>query len=607
MTNDLPLDLVDQSFAEFFASGTTPSLAYGVIARGQLVHFAGLGNVDPSASPTPPDVDTVYRIASMTKSFTAAAVLLLRDRHLLDLDEPVGTYVAELRKLDLPTSDAPALTSRHLLTMTGGLPTDDPWADRRESMPTDQFSALLKSGFSFIAAPGEMYEYSDLGYAILGRVIEAAASESSYHRFVERELLGPLGMTSTSFDPVAAPTVTGYRRTGSEWAAVPRVGPGAFSPMGGLVSSIADIARWVIGFLDAYPPRDDGDAHPLARGSRREMQRQHRFVELSTTLDPSASGPRLLAASTGYGFGLKVEHFTDHGRVVSHAGGYPGYGSHMRWHPDTGLGVVTLSNATYAGGGLAATHALRALVKNAGTSTRPIRPWPSTEQAAEAVGELLAGYESGDALDLQQARALFADNVELDVPPADRLTALARDADLVGQARPTAGVPLLEVDGPAHATWSVPADRGRRDIDIRLTPERPPRVQLLQITAIPDSSPELLDIAKRLVHAIAEGDPRWPADLRADEAVDRRRFERAAILAWACAPEIDAAPRRRAVQLREEPVAADSDQAATFTVVTGEVLWALNLAVDAARPDEPGRRRRVRVCTLLPCPVRTQG
>ena len=107
--------------------GGQPGLAYGIVAGGCLVHARGVG--ERWLGGPVPDAETVFRIASMTKSFTAAAVLALRDDGALGLDDPVAEDVPELRDLS-PASDSPRLSIRHLMTMTAGFPTDDPWGRR---------------------------------------------------------------------------------------------------------------------------------------------------------------------------------------------------------------------------------------------------------------------------------------------------------------------------------------------------------------------------------------------------------------------------------------------------------------------------------------------
>jgi len=157
--------------------GGQPGLAYGIVAGGCLVHARGVG--ERWLGGPVPDAETVFRIASMTKSFTAAAVLALRDDGSLGLDDPVAEYVPDLRDLSPATADSPRLSIRHLMTMTAGFPTDDPWGDRQQGTPLDEFAEFLAGGVRFAWAPGTRFEYANLGYAILGRVI-AAVSGTCY-------------------------------------------------------------------------------------------------------------------------------------------------------------------------------------------------------------------------------------------------------------------------------------------------------------------------------------------------------------------------------------------------------------------------------------------
>jgi CubicO group peptidase (beta-lactamase class C family) len=184
------LDAVDRLASRFFARGGQPGLAYGVVAGGRLVHDGARG--ERALGGPEPDADTVFRIASMTKSFTAALLLLLRDEGRLALDDPVAAYVPELDAVRGPSADAPALTVRHLLTMSGGLPTDDPWGDRQQSLPLEDFRALLRGGLTFAWTPGTAFEYSNLGYAVLG-LVAAAAGGGAYHELVATRLLAPAG------------------------------------------------------------------------------------------------------------------------------------------------------------------------------------------------------------------------------------------------------------------------------------------------------------------------------------------------------------------------------------------------------------------------------
>ena len=136
---------------------------------------------------------------------------------------------------------------------------------------------------------------------------------------------------------------------------------GALASMGGVFSSVRDLTTWVHGFAEAFPARDDPEgSHPLSRASRREMQQVQRAFDPELGWTSAGAAPSLLAG--GYGFGLFVSQDLTLGRVVDHSGGYPGFGSHMRWHPASGVGVIALGNRTYAPMSRPAAEALKALV-----------------------------------------------------------------------------------------------------------------------------------------------------------------------------------------------------------------------------------------------------
>ncbi len=448
------------------------------------MHTAGFGAVDGSG--TPPTADTAYRIASCTKSFTAAALLLLRDRGVLSLDAPITDFVPQA-VLRLPSADSPVPSVRMLMSMSGGLPTDDPWADRQESLSNADFDAVLASGLRFVTVPGTAYEYSNTGFALLGRVIEVVTGRP-FTEFVAAEILGPAGLRSTGFDRhVAAPggLATGHRRLGDAWTPLPFSGPGAYSSIGGLFSTVSDLTRWMSFFVDAFadaggssddrddrddlPPPDGG---PLSTSSRREMQQLHRIVAAE-----SGAGAGRVA---GYGFGLFTEHDHRHGSIASHSGGYPGFSSHMRWHPGTGLGVVALENATYSGAARPAIAALDLLLDGSG-HTPTLSLWPETVAARDSVERLLRAWDD-DA-----ARELFADNVELD----DSLD--HRRADFAGAVAAVGGLSDAPVDGagatstsPAQLTWMVPGVAGELRCRILLNPQDPPLVQAVRVEAVGD-------------------------------------------------------------------------------------------------------------------------
>jgi CubicO group peptidase (beta-lactamase class C family) len=422
---------------------------------------------------SPPDADTVFRIASMTKSVTASAMLLLRDRGALRLDDRLDEHLPWASSLRSAVDGHP-IELRDLLTMTAGFPTDDPWGDRQEDLPLAEFDALVAGGLSFAAVPRTAWEYSNLGYALLGRVISAATGRD-YREYVRTELLGPLGMTSTGYDVGDVPRgrlAQGYAPVDAGLVPEPFTGSGAFSPMGGLLSTARDVATWVAGFQHSWA-HTGADEHPLDRWSRREMQEPQRYV--STVLTTAAESEPVVV-STSYGFGLVVDDDLRLGRTVSHSGGYPGFGSHMRWHPATGWGVVVLANRTYAPAFRIGTEVVAALVGAQLDEgfVPPSRTWARTLEAMEVAESLL------DSWDDELADSWFAVNVDLDRPRAERRTAFVQAREALGPVvRDAASVVSAS---PSRARWHVTGPGGGATLEVLLTPEATPLIQALTVT-----------------------------------------------------------------------------------------------------------------------------
>jgi CubicO group peptidase (beta-lactamase class C family) len=466
----------DRVFQTHHARGAAPSIAWGVFGSDGLQHFNSAGSLPSGAAP---HRDTAYRIASCTKSFTAAAVLALRDAGRLGLDDPITRFVPAFEEVQLPTTDAPVPTIRMLLTMSAGFPTDDPWADRQESISATQLDQLVGTGFSFEYAPGTGFAYSNLGYALLGRVIEEATGRP-YRDVVNDLFLEPLALTGTGFDSSVtngAELAHGQRWMDERWHPLPLSGPGAFSPIGGLFSTVTDLSRWAGWLSEAFLPVETSarDTEPLSRASRVEMQQLHRFV-------PGSSHP------LGYGFGLFVEPRPDGESVISHSGGYPGYSAHMRWSATGGYGVVAFGNATASRVSAAATEAFELL--NATQPKRPATVWHATRAAQQSITDLITGQADAEQL----AAGPFADNVPLDESWERRRAAIARAAAEVGGLVPVApsgatgpdGTTLTaaeESTGKAHLVWFLPGAAGRLRVEIQLTPHLAPRVQTLKVSA----------------------------------------------------------------------------------------------------------------------------
>jgi CubicO group peptidase (beta-lactamase class C family) len=471
--------------------------------------------------------------------------LTLRDDGLLRLDDLAEEYVPELRDWPPVSPDAARISIRHLLTMTAGFPTDDPWGDRQQGLPLQDFSHFLSKGVSFNCAPGTRFEYSNLGYAILGRVITAVTG-MAYPDYVRHRLLRPLGMTRTGYEVEefevpqqtagSAGVARGYRRSPGGWSEVAFDPAGAFAPMGGVFSCVRDLTRWVAGFAAAFPPGHDGDPHPVRRASRREMQLP--MVLTGWAIASSFPGDGATAAPATYGFGLFVDEHPALGRIVSHSGGYPGFGSNMAWHPASGTGVIALGNSTYAAMAPLAARLLEAVVRQDGPAAHGNSvaiaspgPWPETLAARGEVSQLLRSWDDA------RAQRLFSPNVAMDAPFEERRRRIALIRERIGDFGDDPGR-QPEFDTPAHCRWWLAGERGTVQAQIQLNPERPPRVQSLTLAVPPAAGSALRVTLDAVVGWLNSGERDWPPSVPVAEGVDAgllaRRLRMAAVWAGPC-------------------------------------------------------------------------
>ncbi len=463
---------LDTSFDDYRLDAHIPGMVFGVVMDGRLVYVKGLG-VQDTDSKRPVTSDTLFRIASMTKAFTALSILKLRDDGKLALDAPAELYVPEMRGWRYPTEDSARIRVRELITHTGGLVTDDPWGDRQTPLPEEEFTRLLQAGVPFTRPPATAMEYSNLGYALLGRII-ANVSRQPYKDFVQQTILGPLGMTATGYDVTAAPAerrALGYRWEDDTWTLEPTMAHGAFGAMGGIQTSANDYAKWVAFLLSAWPPRDGADKGPVRRSSVRELAQGANYP--SVRQRPGTSGADACREAVAYGMGMTVAVDCELGLTLSHGGGYPGYGSHVVLLPDYGVGIFALANRTYAGPRTPVWDAAVALVRGGHVKTRPAPVTPALATAYAAVGTMFtagAVTAAGDAL---------AMNVLMDRDAGHWARTLAGLKAQVGTCDTTAPIaPTGALSG--EFTWRC--ERGRVRGSVLLAPTPSPRIQALSLT-----------------------------------------------------------------------------------------------------------------------------
>jgi CubicO group peptidase (beta-lactamase class C family) len=460
------LSVVLEDFAQ---KHHVPGLMFGLVAGGALRWTKAIGLADVEAR-RPVTADTAFRIASMTKNITALAILMLRDAGKVALDAPVGDYVPEFGKLKLPTADSKPVSLRDLLNHSAGLVTDDPWGDRQLGISPADFTRMIQAGALFAQPPGIAFEYSNLGFALLGRVISNVTGRR-YQDYIAEALLRPLGMRATTFDFYAVPEAkraTGYRWAHERWSAEAAEPDGEFGAMGGLVTTATDYARYVAFLLDAWPSRDEPESAPVRRATVRELGLAHGLPLAAETREVKG---KTIAVSSAYGYGMVSSNDPVLGRTLHHRGGLPGYGSHVLISPDTGLGLITFANVTYFEADAANLAAAQAL-HDAGLWKQRERRVSSA--LAKAVAAIVRCYEEGK---LDSAAPLFAVNLLPDEPLADRNTKLADLKAKLGDG----ALARIEPQHDLAGKFVMECRSGTLTVEVILTPGLQPCIQTLRI------------------------------------------------------------------------------------------------------------------------------
>ncbi|MDQ6799568.1 MAG: beta-lactamase family protein [Acidobacteriota bacterium] len=458
---------IEKAFATFVERQHIPGAAMGIIIDGNLVWVKTAGFRDVNAK-APAARDTVWRIASMTKSFTAMSILKLRDEGKLSLDDPASKYIPELATLPYPTADSPKITIRHLLTHSEGFPEDNPWGDRQLAQSNATMSAWMRAGIPFSTSPGTAYEYSNFGFAILGQIVERVAKKP-YADYVRDNILLPVGMQSTTYSADDVPPgriAKGYKWDGKTWIEVPPLPHGAFGAMGGLWTTPDDLARYVAFMMSAFPPRDDPETGPIRRSSAREMQQAARAIPAVVTRQTIDAPLELNVAA--YAYGLRIAQDCRFTSMVQHGGGLPGYGSYERWLPDYGVGLIAFGNLTYASFVPLFNDALNAMLKTGALKHRVVQPSAALLQAKADISSLINQWDDG------LAHRIAADNLFLDRSAAEMRDDLRKTREEHGTCRPAA---TIDAENALRGTWPMMCDKGSLLVRITLAPTTPPKVQ----------------------------------------------------------------------------------------------------------------------------------
>ena len=468
---------VDSLCARFATANHIPGMSYGIVLDGRLVHKGSIGQTDLS-NRTAVASSSVFRIASMTKSFTAMAILRLRDSGVLKLDDPVHLYVPEMRKLVYPSLDSEPITIRHLLTHGAGFPEDNPWGDRQLADTDKDLSELLSSGLNFSTSPGTSYEYSNLGFAILGRII-TKVSGMPYQRYIAERIWQPLGMRSAAWEYATVSgrlLAHGYRWQEGRWLEEELLHDqpdGSWGAMGSMLCSVDDFANYMSFHLSAWPPSDGIENGPVGRAAVREMHHPWRF----SGFNPRAVLPsgRPCPSASAYGYGLRWGVNCDGNTTVGHSGGLPGFGSNWQIMPEIGIGVVSMGNRTYAPMSALNTQILDTLVRMAGLKPRPFRVSEILDRRKKELARLLPDWKNAEN------SHLFAENFFADRP----IHLLRKESqEIFARIGPVRSVGDIVAENNLRGTFRIVGEKGAADVYFTLTPENPPLIQEYSIREV---------------------------------------------------------------------------------------------------------------------------
>jgi serine-type D-Ala-D-Ala carboxypeptidase/endopeptidase len=465
---------IDSIVQRFMQESHIPGMVYGIVRAGRVEHIGTMG-LQELETRRPVTNKTLFRIASMSKAFTALAILKLRDDGKLRLDDLAERYVPEMRGWKYPTTDSPRLRVRDLLSHVGGFVTDDPWGDRQTVLPEADFTRMLRAGVPFTRAPGTAHEYSNFGYALLGRIV-TNVSGRPYKDYIEQNIMRPLGMMETGYDVFASPAdrrALGYRWENESFAREPDMVHGAFGAMGGVQTTAIEYAKWVTFLLSAWPPRDGAEQGPAKRATVRELTQGLNFPQ--RVQRPGRISPACTQALV-YGMGFRIVQDCDAGLALVHGGGYPGYGSYIVLLPEHDVGLFAFANRTYAGPSRVLWDIAMELRKAGWLTGRAI---PVSSALAQTYKTAQSMFTAGR---IDVGRSSLASNFLMDRSEANWAAEFARLTNQAGTCgTDSAIVPTGMLSG--RFAWSC--DRGSITGALLLAPTSPVTIQSLTLTFAP--------------------------------------------------------------------------------------------------------------------------
>jgi CubicO group peptidase (beta-lactamase class C family) len=456
---------LDARIQAFKAEKNLPSVAYGLVVDGKIIYKYSIGITDYNTNKQADD-QSVYRIASMSKSFASVAILQLRDAGRLKLDNPVSMYIPEIKGQKY-SNDSPEITIRHLLTHAAGFPEDNPWGDRQLDISEAKMLAMFKKGISFSNEPGIAYEYSNMGFAMLGYIIKKVSGQP-YQTYIANNIWKPLGMNNTYWEYSKVPNsqlVKGYRYLKNEQIEQPLEHDGAYGIMGGMLTTIDDFAKYMSFHLATYEV-GSVSSKVLKKSSVKEIHQPWNFNSFDTKA-MSYLGINCPTVSA-YGYGIRWGKDCEQKITIGHTGGLPGFGSNWKVLPDYGIGIVTFANGTYAPTSAINGQLLDLIIEKTGIKPRKFPVSDILKQRQSQLLALLPSWQNAEKA------GVFAENFFLDY----FLEMLKTEAEpIFAKAGKVLKVNEIIAENALRGTFLVECENKNIEISFTLSPEKPALIQ----------------------------------------------------------------------------------------------------------------------------------
>ena len=457
------LPKLEARLAAEVAAQRIPGLAFGVVLDGELVFAKGFGVADLDDKRSI-DADTVFRIGSITKTFTSLAILKLREAGKLSLDDPITRTLPELKALRYPTRDSTPITIRQLLTHTSGLPQFGNHSHaQRDHELTERDLLKHLPDVAMLSAPGAAFSYSSFGTGLLGLVVKRLSGQR-YRDYVSTKILAPLGMRSTYWADKDVPKgrlATGYVPGAAGPTRIVPWNLGEMEAAGGLFTSLRDLARYAAFQLAAYPPRDDPETGPVRRSSVREAHAAGRLMKLWVGLhEPSAENPSLVRAwAQSVGLAWFAFKTCELEQIVGHMGALDGYSAGIEVYPERGFALLSLSNYHETPNRDLIVQARDILIESKALAPRTRPASPALTRAMAALVDVYGDFGE------DKYRKVFAklyvdafstDETALDATRMKRVNGACKD--------PTP----LEIRNDFSGVFSATCERGRVEYDVQI-------------------------------------------------------------------------------------------------------------------------------------------